>query len=111
MVPSPLRGVASRRTRNPCTPARVPGSRVLCCAQPRNDGWDGVPGEWSAVAGPIVGPQEVGAELIKARTADLAHHQIDLVDKDIDRLLDPGEPAGGGTVEGRPAEEAEIGAE
>src|SRR5437763_11549880 len=69
------------------------------------------PPEHSAVARPVVGPQEIGAELIEARAADLAHYQIDLVDEDIDRLLDPGEPAGRGGIEGRAYEEAEIGAE
>src|SRR5260370_24198658 len=64
----------------------------------------------SAVALPVVLPQEIGAELVEAGAADLAHHQVDLVDEDVDRLLDPGQPAGRGAVQGRPAEEAEIGA-
>src|SRR5438552_9298105 len=64
-----------------------------------------------AVALPIVLPQEVGAELTEARAADLAHHQVDLVDENVDRLLDAGQPAGGGPVERRPPHEAEIGAE
>src|SRR6184192_2861235 len=65
----------------------------------------------SAVALPIVLPQEIGAELVEAGAADLAHHQIDLVDEDIDRFLDPGKPASRGAVEGRPAEETEISTE
>src|SRR5438105_9042088 len=64
-----------------------------------------------AVPLPIVLPQEIGAELTEARAADLAHHQVDLVDEDVDRLLDPGESTRCRAVEGRPAEEAEIGAE
>src|SRR6266852_3773179 len=62
----------------------------------------------SAVFRPVAGPQEVGAELIEARTADLPHHQIDLVDEDVDRLLDAGQSAGGGAVERRAPHEAEI---
>src|SRR6266516_2482847 len=65
----------------------------------------------SDVAGPVVAPQEVGAELTEARTADLAHHQVDLAAEDVDRLLDPGQPAGDRAVQGRPAEEAELRAE
>src|SRR3984893_9344358 len=65
----------------------------------------------SHVARPVVAPQEIGAELIEAGTADLAHDQIDLADKDVDRLFDPGEPAGGSTIQGRAPHEAEIGAE
>jgi hypothetical protein len=65
----------------------------------------------SAVLRPVVGPQEVGTEFIEARTADLAHHQVDLAAEDADRLLDPGEPAGRGAVEGRAAEKNEIGSE
>src|SRR6266851_4315921 len=71
-------------------------------------GW--VWGTPSDVARPVVAPQEVGAELIEARTADLAHDQVDLFDEDVDRPFDTGQPAGGGTVERRPAHEAEIGA-
>src|SRR6266446_8336269 len=65
----------------------------------------------SAVLRPIVGPQEIGAELIEARTADLPHHQVDLAPEDVDRLLDAGQSAGRGAVERRPAHETEIGAE
>ena len=65
----------------------------------------------SAVARPIFAPQEIGAELVEARAADLAHDQVDLVDEDVDRLLDPGQPAGRRAIEGRAAHEAEIGAE
>src|SRR5580704_16279809 len=65
----------------------------------------------STVAAALVLPQEIGAELAETRTTDLAHHQVDLVDEDVDRLLDPRQPAGRGAVERRAAEEAEIGAE
>src|SRR4051794_10522085 len=65
----------------------------------------------SAVAGPVVGPQEIGAELVEARAADLAHDEVDLVDENIDRLLDPGKAASSRAVQRRPPEEAEIGAE
>src|SRR5437763_15550387 len=67
--------------------------------------------EGSAVALPVLGPQEIGAELIEARAADLAHHEVDLAAEDIDRLLDPGQPAGDRAVKRRPAEEAELRAE
>src|SRR6266436_4900327 len=53
----------------------------------------------SNIARPVVAPQEIGAELIEARAADLAHHQVDLVDEDVDRLFHAGKPAGGGTIE------------
>src|SRR5260370_34000899 len=65
----------------------------------------------SAVLRPVVGPQEIGAELAEARTADLPHHQIDLVDEDVDCLLDAGQSAGRGAVERRPPHETELGAE
>src|SRR6266487_4299313 len=65
----------------------------------------------SAVFRPVVGPQEIGAELIEAWTTDLPHHQIDLAPEDVDSLLYPRQPAGGGAVERRPPHEAEIGAE
>src|SRR5216684_1905600 len=64
-----------------------------------------------AVLRPVVGPQEIGAELAEARTAYLAHHEVDLIDEDVDRLLDAGQSAGRGAVERRPSHEAEIGAE
>src|SRR3989442_1332957 len=69
------------------------------------------PGLRLPVARPVVGPQEIGAELTEARTADLAHHQIDLAAEDVDRLLDPGQSAGHRPVKRRPAKEAELRAE
>src|SRR6266542_4921760 len=69
------------------------------------------PGLRLPVARPVVIPQEIGAELTEARTADLAHHQVDLAAEDVDRLLDPGQPAGDRAVQGRPAKEAELRAE
>jgi hypothetical protein len=65
----------------------------------------------SAVLHPIVAPQKVGAELIEAWTADLAHDEVDLAAEDVDHLLDAGWPAGDGAVERRSAEEDELGAE
>src|SRR5215469_12901628 len=65
----------------------------------------------SAVLGPVVAPQEIGAELVEARAADLAHHEIDLAAEDVDRLLDAGQPAGDGAVERRAAEKHELGAQ
>src|SRR5947209_939071 len=65
----------------------------------------------SYVSRPVVAPQEIGTELIEAGTADLAHNEIDLFDKDVDRLFDAGQPAGRRTIEGRAAHKAEIGAE
>src|SRR6266568_4863065 len=65
----------------------------------------------SAVLWPVLGPQEIGAELIEAWAADLAHYQVDLAPEDVDRLFDAGQSAGGGGVERRPPHEAEIGAE
>src|SRR5260370_29864854 len=70
--------------------------------------WCGPP---SAVLHPVVVPQEVGAELTEARAADLAHDEVDLAAEDVDRLLDPGNPADDGAVERRPAEKYELGAE
>src|SRR5215468_9705940 len=63
----------------------------------------------SYVARPVVAPYEIGAELIEARAADLAHDQIDLVDKDVDRLFDARPAAGGGAIESRAPHKAEIG--
>src|SRR5260370_40404765 len=65
----------------------------------------------SAVLRPVLGPQEIGAELTEARTADLAHYQVDLAREYVDRLLDAGQSAGGGTIERRSPHKAEIGAE
>src|SRR5712691_6843579 len=65
----------------------------------------------SYVARPILPPQEIGAELVEARAADLAHHEIDLAAEDVDRLLDPGDATGGRTIERRPAHKAKAGAE
>src|SRR2546421_195896 len=65
----------------------------------------------SRVAGPVVAPEEIGAELVEARAADLAHHQVDLAAEDVDRLLDPGQTAGDRAIERRPPEEAELRAE
>src|SRR5579862_5572180 len=65
----------------------------------------------SSVAAPVVGPQEIGAEIGEARRADLAHHQVDLGAEDVDRLLDPGQSTGHRAIKRRPAEKAEIGAE
>ena len=62
----------------------------------------------SGVARPVVAPQKIGAKLVEARTADLAHHQVDLAAEDVDRLLDPGQPAGDRAVKRRPPEEAEL---
>ena len=59
----------------------------------------------------ILPPQEIGAELVEARTADLPHDEIDLVAEDRDRLLDPGNAAGGCAIKRRPAHKAEAGAE
>src|SRR5436190_16103002 len=67
-----------------------------------------MPAYASAVARPVVGPQEIGAELVEARAADLAHDEVDLAAEDVDRLLDPGEPARHRAIERRPAEEAEL---
>ena len=64
-----------------------------------------------SIARPILAPQEIGAELVEARAADLAHHEVDFLDKDVDRLLDPGQAAGSRPIERRTAHEAEIGAE
>src|SRR5580704_4508519 len=63
------------------------------------------------VARPIVGPQEIGAELVEARAADLAHHEVDLAAEDVDCLLDPGQPARHRAVKRRAAKEAEFRAE
>src|ERR1700730_18157862 len=65
----------------------------------------------SHVARPVVAPQEIGAELIEAGAADLAHDEVDLTDKDVDRLFDAGEPSGGATIAGRPPQKAKIGPE
>src|SRR5947209_9545231 len=66
------------------------------------------PGLSLPVARPVVIPQEIGAELIEARAADLAHDEVDLAAEDVDRLLDPGEPARHRAIEGRSAEKAEL---
>src|SRR5271165_4339627 len=67
---------------------------------------------WSSdVPLPVVTPQEIGAELIEAGAADLAHDKVDLVVENRDRLLDTGQTAGGRAIEGRAPHEAEIGAE
>src|SRR3954451_3855106 len=68
-------------------------------------------GRGLAVALPVVGPQEIGAELVEARAPDLAHHEVDLASEDVDGFLDPGDATGSRAVKGRPAHEAEIGAE
>src|ERR1700739_48267 len=65
----------------------------------------------SAIARPIRFPQKIGAELVEARAADLTHDEVDLAAEDRNRLFDPGDPAGGSTVEGRAAHEAELRAE
>src|SRR5579872_985974 len=65
----------------------------------------------SAVSAALVLPQEIGSEIAEAGAADLAHHEIDLVDKNVDRLLHPRQAIGCRAVKRRPAEEAEIGAE
>src|ERR1700730_14123849 len=70
-----------------------------------------LPPQASHVARPVVAPQEIGAEMIEAGAADLAHDEVDLTDKDVDRLFNAGEPSGGGTIEGRPPHKAKIGAE
>src|SRR5712692_6172591 len=70
-------------------------------------GW-GRAGQKSAVLLPVVLPQKVGAKLIEARAADLAHDEVDLAAEDVERLLNPGEPAGDRAVERRPAEKAEL---
>src|SRR5438132_12929641 len=78
-------------------------SQRKLCASPKS--------EPSDVARPVVAPQEVGTELVEARAADLAHDQVDLVDEDVDRRLDAGQPAGRRTIEGRAPHKAEVGAE
>ena len=40
----------------------------------------------SAVLRPVVAPQEIGAELVEARAADLGHDQVDLAAEDVERL-------------------------
>src|SRR5258708_32203488 len=71
--------------------------------------------EWcgpsSAVLGPVVAPQEIGAELVEARAADLAHDEVDFAAEDVERLLDAGKPTRDGAVECRAAKEHELGAE
>ena len=62
----------------------------------------------SAVLRPVVAPQEIGPELVEARAADLAHDEVDLAAEDVDRLLDPGKPAGDRAVKRRAAEEDEL---
>jgi isopentenyl diphosphate isomerase/L-lactate dehydrogenase-like FMN-dependent dehydrogenase len=49
-----------------------------------------------AVPCPVLLPQEIGAELVEARAADLRHHGVDLGAEDVDRLLYPRKPAGNG---------------
>src|SRR5260370_31221346 len=63
------------------------------------------------VSRPVVAPQEIGAELVEARNADLAHHQVDLAAEDVDRLLYAGQPTGHRAVERPPAEEHDVRAE
>ena len=46
-----------------------------------------------AVPRPVVGPQEIGAELAEARAADLAHDQVDFAAEDVDHLVDAGDIA------------------
>src|SRR5271170_889568 len=65
-------------------------------------------GARSAVLGPVVAPQEIGAELVEARAADLAHDQVDFVAEDVNHLLDTGNPACDGAIERRPAEKDEL---
>src|SRR5215472_8052015 len=65
----------------------------------------------SAVPLPVLLPQEIRAELGEARATDLPHHEVDLVDEDLDRLLDAGQPAGRRAIEGRTPHETEIGPE
>src|SRR6202011_6332686 len=63
----------------------------------------------SAVLHPVVTPQKVGAELVEARAADLAHHEVDFAAEDVDHLVDAGKPTGDRAIERRPAEEHELG--
>jgi hypothetical protein len=60
---------------------------------------------------PVIAPQEIGAELIEARAADLAHHEVDFAAENIECLLDAGKSAGDGAVERRLAEKHELSAE
>src|SRR5215472_16572512 len=64
---------------------------------------------WSAVLRPVVAPQKVGAELVEARAADLAHDEVDLAAENIDHLVYAGQSTCHRTIERRPAEEHELG--
>src|SRR5207237_3007600 len=103
-VPNPRASPLMRST------ARSTGHQLRCgrwCNPPATERAEPV----SAVLRPILAPQEVGAELVEARAADLAHDEIDFAAEDVDHLIDARNSADNGAVKRRAAEEHELGAE
>src|SRR4051794_13683700 len=59
----------------------------------------------------LLGPQEIGAELVEARAADLTHHEVDLGLEDVDRLFDPRQSERDRAIKRRTAKGDELCAE
>src|SRR5271169_1780670 len=91
-----------------CRCVFLPLSRMREREGPAAKAWEG---EGLPIPAAFVLPQEIGAELVEAWAADLAHHQIDLAAEDVDRRLDAVEPAGDRAVKRRTAERDELRAE